>query len=346
MVNKTFCPLPFIHSCTNVGGRNKPCCRFSDKDYVDNISPRDYFYGKKMTDIRNKMLNGEYIKGCEKCYRDEKLGKVSYRQHAEGMFKNVNTESLRIKYIEIGLSNSCNFACVTCDAAYSTTWWKDIDAVNKIGLDKAKPAQQVVYTDFDFEPQDLQNIEMVKILGGEPFMEPKNIKFLQSLPLEYLELQIVTNCSVKPNEQWQSILNKVKKLQVNISLDGEGKTAEFVRYGTNWEKVTKNIQWWKDFQQQRRFVDISFHFVVHNLNLHNVNDYLDFSLPYFPTRFDILQQPYCLNIQILPKKKKEKFIKNIHNKFITRYLNTYLDFEDQSALKMLKRYKKTLEKIR
>ena len=44
-------------------------------------------------------------------------------------------------------------------------------------------------------------------------------------------------------------IKQSKKLNVDISLDGEGKTAEFVRYGTNWKKVIKNIKWWKDFKQ-------------------------------------------------------------------------------------------------
>ena len=346
MVNKTYCPLPFIHSCTNVGGRNKPCCRFSDKEYIDKISPRDYFYGSKMTELRNKMLKGEYIKGCEKCYRDEKLGRKSYRQTANQDFSNINKNNPEIRYIEVGLSNSCNFACVTCDAAYSTTWWKDIDAVNSIGANKKKKKKQVVYTDFDFVPQELKKVEMVKILGGEPFMEPRNIKFLQSLLLENINLQIVTNCSVKPNKEWQNIFVKCKKLNVDISLDGEGKTAEFVRYGTNWKKVIENIKWWKDFKAKHTNIEISFHFVVHNLNIHNINNYLEFSRKYFPTRFDILQQPYYLDIQILPKNKKEKFIKKIKNQFVTRYLQLHLEHEDLSALKMLKKYKKTLEKIR
>ena len=43
----------------------------------------------KMTELRNKMLKGEYIKGCEKCYRDEKLGRQSYRQMPKENFNNI-----------------------------------------------------------------------------------------------------------------------------------------------------------------------------------------------------------------------------------------------------------------
>lgn len=347
MVNDSFCVLPFFHSCTNVGGRNKPCCRFSDKEYTDNIPAKEYFNGSKLAELRSKMLNGEYIKGCEKCYQEESLGKTSYRNSMNEMFKKYDYKNPQMLYIEIGLSNSCNFACVTCDAAYSTSWWKDIDKVNEIGANKAKPKKQVIYSAWDFSKEELSGVKRVKLLGGEPFMEPKNIDFLNSLPVENITLDLVTNCSIKPNNKWLEIFKKVKQLHVSISLDGEGKTAEFVRYGTNWKKVAENIKWWKQLQQSaKNETEIIFHFVVHNLNIHNINDYLKFSKDIFPTTFDILQKPEYLNIRILPKKQKKDFIKMLDNKYIIGYLKNNLEYQDEKMLSILSSYKQTLENIR
>ena len=43
---QNFLPQSFIHSCTNVGGRNKPVVGFPDKEFIDKNIP-DYFYGSQ-----------------------------------------------------------------------------------------------------------------------------------------------------------------------------------------------------------------------------------------------------------------------------------------------------------
>lgn len=340
----SFCSLPFVHSCTNVGGRNKPCCRFSDMDYNDNINPIDYFKSAKLDKLRQKMLAGDYIKGCQKCYDEEKANKKSYRQQSNEKFQ-VDTLDPSIKFIEIGLSNSCNFACVTCDAAYSTTWWKDIDAVNELGANKAKPETQVVYTDDNFSKQDLIDLEIVKLLGGEPLMEPKNLEFLSKVNLSNIQLVLITNASVAPNKQWQEVLSKVKRLSLDISIDGVGKTAEFVRHGTNWAKVQKNIQWWINWSKTHN-MDMRFHYVVHNFNIHNIQDYEKWNTFGIKTTFDVLRQPEYLNIKILPKKEKAHYLNTLTNPQILNYLKQHIDYEDSSAYETMTLYKNWLEKNR
>lgn len=319
-----FCVLPFIHSCTNVGGRNKPCCRFSDEYYNDNVLPDDYFYGEKLDKLRQEMLEGKYVSGCKKCYEEEENGQISYRQKANKDFS-VDVNNPTIKFIEIGISNSCNFACVTCDAAYSTSWWKDIDAVNKIGANKAKPTQQVVYTNFDFK--DLSEVTHVKLLGGEPFMEPKNIEFLEKLPLEKTTIILVTNGSILPNKKWLDIIDRCKKLYIDISIDGFRKNAEFVRHGTNWKKLKANCKWWYNFRYQSKEysnkVILNYHFVVHSLNVLGLNEYITWHKNYLgeklPT-FDICKYPSYLDIKNLPKKIKQRIINECDLNHVNEYL--------------------------
>lgn len=367
-MNERFCVLPFIHSCTNVGGRNKPCCRFTDNDYYDKIDPKEYFISDKLNKLRKKMIAGEYIEGCTKCYEDEKNDpKRSYRQIYNHKFQSdFDVNAPKIKYIEIGLSNSCNFACVTCNAAYSTTWWKDIDAVNALGMKIDKPPTKVVYTDNFFTKDDLKNVKEVKLLGGEPFMEPRNLDFLTNLDLDNIILIMVTNGSVIPNEDWQEVLRKLKHLVLTISIDGVGETAEFVRYGTNWEKVEKTVNWWVEWSKIYD-LELNFHFVVHNFNIHNIPDFerwsriihrkknLEAGVSYparTESRYVMLTEPKYLDIRVLPREEKLKYIElldehySLNNQKIITYLETHIDYMDTESHSKMLAYKNWLENNR
>jgi MoaA/NifB/PqqE/SkfB family radical SAM enzyme len=344
-MNSNYCVLPFVHSCTNVGGRNKPCCRFSDQTYNDNISPLDYFNGEKLNLLREKMLRGEKIKGCNKCFSEEALGKESYRQRSNKQYKGYIGKSPKLKFIEIGLSNACNFGCVTCDAAYSTTWWNDIDDVNKVGANKAKPNNKVVYT--DIEINDFSDVDRIKILGGEPFMEPRNLEFLKKCNLENVELELVTNGSILPNKEWQDVLSSLKYINLDISLDGHGETAEFVRYGTNWNKLQSNIEWWKNWWSNHNNITIKSHYVVHALNIFDLNNYLKWQKEFgWKTTFDILQLPEYLNIKILPKFLKQELLNELDIPNITQYLQNNLEIFDIEQCNRLINYVNVLNKKR
>mgnify|MGYP001213904694 FL=1 len=344
-MNSNYCVLPFVHSCTNVGGRNKPCCRFSDQSYNDQVSPLDYFNGDKLNLLRNKMLNGEMIKGCNKCHAEESLGKQSYRQRSNNQYKEYIDKQPTLKFIEIGLSNACNFGCVTCDAAYSTTWWQDIDDVNAIGANKAKPDQKVVYTDSKFN--DFSNIDRIKILGGEPFMEPRNLEFLKKCNLKNIELELVTNGSILPNNEWQEILQQLKYVNLDISLDGHGEIAEYVRYGTNWKKLESNINWWKQWWSNNNNITIKSHFVVHALNAFDLHNYLEWQKKFkWKTTFDILQMPEYLNIKILPAEMKKEILEKVDIKNVTNYLNKHMNIFDKDQCSLLTNYVSVLNKKR
>lgn len=350
----SFCPLPFIHSCTNVGGRNKPCCRFSDHEYNDRVSPDEYFTGEKLESIRKQMLNGQPVKGCKKCYLEEANGLRSMRNFANDQWsEKYDIDKPTVKYIEIGLSNLCNYSCVTCDASYSTTWWNDIDKVNETGIDKAKPAQQIVYTKIPSKEM-LKEVEKVKLLGGEPFMEKNNLLFLKKLDIENITLELVTNGSVQPNKEWKYILDNCKQLQITISVDGIGQSAEWNRYGTNWNKVDKNIDYFKElvFGTMDKKHKINLHTVIHAMNVLDVDkveDYFDKKLngPRTPSHHgvDFLSMPSCLNILLLPDKAKKFINDNVKSTRIKKFLEKDIKCNKDENQRLLD-YANKLTKIR
>ena len=83
----TWCSLAWNHHFIGPGGNCKPCCRFKGqcvpKDNNLNVDSLDsLFHNKFMSDLRYKMLKGEKIEGCSKCYEEEDTGKrLSIRQN-------------------------------------------------------------------------------------------------------------------------------------------------------------------------------------------------------------------------------------------------------------------------
>ena len=74
----TLCLAPWNHIQINAEGIINPCCMFSPTIYhnqYDNLQKA--FEGPENQDLRKRMLNGEQIRGCEKCDLYEKLNKFS-----------------------------------------------------------------------------------------------------------------------------------------------------------------------------------------------------------------------------------------------------------------------------
>ena len=113
-----FCMAPFVHIQRNSYGEFNPCCMFSDRIYSEYDSIHDAFNGKENNILRQRMLKDEKIPGCDKCYRDESLGKSSYRQRFNNRYDKKYIENPKIKELELALGNKCNYKCVDCNTKY------------------------------------------------------------------------------------------------------------------------------------------------------------------------------------------------------------------------------------
>ena len=70
--------------------------------------------------IREKMLLGERLPGCGKCYAEEDMGKRSLRMINNAHPGTTITSEPKIRFLEFGGTNQCNLACTYCDSHYST----------------------------------------------------------------------------------------------------------------------------------------------------------------------------------------------------------------------------------
>jgi hypothetical protein len=311
----TFCAAPFVHMVQNPDGQYRTCCMYEKPLEGKYNDIKEAFDGKENQKIRQRMLSGEQLPECKKCDIDEMHdGKcwTSYRQEFNTKYEKKYIDDPILKTLEISVSNKCNFKCIDCGPRFSNQFGKTI--INNLPN----------YDNFN-------ELDHLKILGGELFLDKRNFELFRKIPRENINLFIITNNSIFPNDEILNLLLDFKHIDINISIDGIQEIAEFVRFGTKWSKFEKNWNKWFNWQSKigKHQVFIEPHFVMHTLNAPFYQDTLDWSnVEIEKWSWDFLNEPAWLNIKYLPEhikeyilRKNEKF-DEAFNGSLTRFLSS------------------------
>jgi sulfatase maturation enzyme AslB (radical SAM superfamily) len=109
-------------------------------------------------------------------------------------------------------------------------------------------------------------------------------------------MQLTTN-GTKFDNEWAEILSKFKNVRIQLSVDGIDKKAEYIRYGSKWEQIEKNITKMKQLSNVNLFI----HTTVSNLNLLSLSEIIQWCIDhnhYF--QFDTVTYPEEFSINNLP----------------------------------------------
>ena len=101
-MSKTYCVLPWVHMHVKPNKDVHLCSRKSiPLGNLNNASPEQIFNSVEMQGIREKMLNGECVAGCEKCYHEEKInGGQSLRTFMNNWFNQfLNHNNIKLNQI-------------------------------------------------------------------------------------------------------------------------------------------------------------------------------------------------------------------------------------------------------
>ena len=108
-----YCVLPFMHLQVKPNQQYKPCCRFKVRSHPELMkfnankhTPGEVLNSDEWKELRNKMLSGESIEGCSRCYSEEDRNVSSMRIGAN--YKYGFQEDVKLKYIEVSFGNFCN----------------------------------------------------------------------------------------------------------------------------------------------------------------------------------------------------------------------------------------------
>lgn len=356
--NKTYCPYLFRGAVMQVpDGAVVPCCRYNSKNYNDYPKSFDQGYDNIWNDIRQKALQGKQISGCWRCYHDEKLGIKSMRQGALETTNEIshdytidpNYNETELEFLEIQTGRYCNLKCRSCGPKLSTTWDEDLDKDDRI-IQNFFGNNTQEYVNIKSKPKTNQslstipketviNLKNIKATGGEPFLNDQFQSFLANLVewdlAKNISIEIFTNCSFFPKEQYRSLLPHFKNVKMNLSLDAIGNKAEFIRKGSTWSKVLDSVHKWIDVSLHNKNISIV---LGHTLTVYNViylKEFINWIESSFPNNLitnDLLdlhlaQTPeyLCLsNLDSIIQKQLTTIVNNDKNELLDKHNNKYI----------------------
>ena len=294
------------HLMYGIDGYIKPCCVFDTSvspEYKIQATPDQLNYNTELwhrasqTDFRD-------IPGCHKCVNDN---------HMIDFYDRIMTGGDDLEFIELAVSNECNLACRMCFPLCSTKIYQEVEQqggnIGKFVSNQQVKKSQVTALDI-INNVNLKSIKRIKIVGGEPFVSPQTFKLFDILEpyANNIHLQITTNCTFFP-KKYLKILSKFKRLVVLLSIDGVEKTAEYIRYGCEWNTVLEVLKQWSNTDFQKRITTS-----VQAYNMHQLPEIYQLAAEHhIPFSYHMVYNPSYLSVWSMPTDYMQKCVNIIQN---------------------------------
>lgn len=267
-------------------------------------------------------------KVCGSCIKKESTIGNSRRQY---FYRNISPKLLEtatynpnadpdIWYLEINSSNKCNLKCRMCGGEISSSWVKEEKQLNATMPDWMPLRKEGKYRRVEFDAvknilekkEYFQNLEFLKLTGGEPLMEEQNYQIMEQF-IEWgiaknIVLDINTNGTVI-NDRLFDIAKNFKKVKFHISIEGTGKLYQYIRGGDNFtiQQLESNIKQFSKLENTLIIYTVTIQ--VYNIfDIVNIwNWYKKIRTPDDEIFFtNAVVFPRYLNIHILPKTIKQQ----------------------------------------
>lgn len=324
--------------CITVEGSWRPCCRFNKFPHVDitNTSFREYKGSDFYQDVITDMENG-WADGCKKCQSEEARDQTSLRQ----VLNRDLSGTTDVEYIELSLSNKCNLACKMCSPAYSTLWNKLIDNNDSLQQYHQTVKSSKIDVPGIFKDVDMSHVKKIKYLGGEPFITPETGELFDYLAangkMSEIELECNTNCTLFPSK-WLAVLDKFKKVTIELSLDGVEEVNDYVRHGKTWNTIDPVIHKWSQHSKNSN-VDLNIFSTVQAYNLHDMKNVKALADSIGVKHYSsLLVVPEYLSVHVLPA----EYLTEIKDDYNKKY---YPSIENNNLLDKFKEFTYNIDNV-
>jgi len=311
--SKTFCVFPWNHLHVTPIGTAAPCCIAEScsnhEGMGDAKSNRlmDLVNSPKMKQLRLDMLNGVESEECKKCYQHEKANIPSFRQEGLRLYPEtvedaINTNEdgsvseFNMRYFDMRFSNLCNFKCRTCGQEYSSQWELENHKNNiPYALTFPKGANKELLQDV---VDQVSNFKKAYFAGGEPLiMEEHYLLLEEMIRQDRTDVALVYNSNISnlnyKNKDLLGLWKHFKKhVQVYASVDHVKERAEYIRHGTDWATIEKNII----ELRQHDFVKMTYNTVLSIFNILTIDQFYGYLVANnLYTNTDLAVSLYCMS---------------------------------------------------
>lgn len=260
--NETFCMMPWVHIHKTPEGVTLPCCigNFKYKKAIpENSSIAESVNSDFMKQLRVDMLHGRRNAVCKACYNSEKTGH-SFRQESNQLYGKYLQENImntthdgtlhnfKMRHFDIRLNNVCNFKCRTCNAGYSSLW--EAEDIKQGLRGKTQTMSDVACTSSMLKEilEHIPHMDRAYFAGGEPLVAEEHYLILDSLlQADRTDVCLVYNSNAsKLKFKKKDVLKLWEKFEQPVeffaSVDHFGSRAEYIRHGTRWPEIEKNLK--------------------------------------------------------------------------------------------------------
>ena len=361
----TFCYFPFYAMSMKLfdGKQLKgvtPCCKMSnngttvlDQDEINELTPLEIFEHEKFEKIRSDALNNVRNENCSICWAQEDRGLHSYRLTSSWVFDDEFKQDLR--EFDVSFSKKCNLVCRMCNLGGSHQFYKDLEyfkSKNKLH-EVSEATSKATFPNVKFDTENnsqlnwlldnYQQIKFLKVSGGEPLYDKKVQKLIKILvENDYAKnvlLQFHTNATLLDDANIE-LLNQFKQQAHVFSVDGTGKTYEYIRHKSSFDLVESNIFNW--LSKSNNIRSVAFNLVLSALNVLNLREYLEWIGDTFSYKYEIKIhiseiRPFTRGISLynvpidilkLAKKRVEDFEKDNTNNLLHYEIGNIYKFID------------------
>lgn len=352
-----FCSSPWIHIRIDPTGQYLPCRWSSHQNTtgynIANTSIVEFMNSGTMQDIRTSMLAGDALAMCSACYYEDSNNKISGRQRQllktainiqnfdKTLCASPQWEQFKYSYdhhgltlnqpvdLQIDLGNTCNSACVMCIPTYSSRLAADYVKLNlvdstlfknyKVGKNWAD--DDLLVDKFVSEIVDIPNIKYIHFLGGETLYLRSFYKICNSLiesgHSKNISIGITTNCTINGPEL-DHIIKNFKNVHLGLSIEAFHSVNNYIRYPSVIEQIRDNIQYFLSLRDQTA-LHLSLRITPNILSVYHLDSLFEFMLSNKITAesCNILHEPSCLRIELLPDNIRQEILAKINTLIAT-----------------------------
>ena len=350
----TYCMAPFVHAYVMTGEASERVCCVA-KPHCDSVETnlKKRWSSIDYQKIRQQMLSdtpSDYIKNiCSNCINVEEAGDESDRQRFNKTYNHIavnTTTGNEFKTpldLDLRPSNLCNLQCRMCVSTSSSQIEKEIQKHGEIlwfmGPEHVK-INELDEKNINFLLSNIEHSKRIKFLGGEPTIMREVHSMLDIMidrNIVDIPIHFTTNLT-NANPTFLKKLEKFSNISFNYSIDGTGKTLEYIRHPVNWDLIQQNIKIYENFTSNS-----SISFTLQAYNLHNLKEFIDWSSSVnVKMRINLVEQPEWDSVFVLPIDYRIRYLKEIN----TNITNHLLHNDTKYSIIDFIRHTKILDKTR
>ena len=266
-----------MHSFNYKNGFATTCAVNVDQCHrLDGSLPSEFINSDGFKDLRLKLYNGDWPRGCNQCELANKWGTKAVRDdlpefYSEEFFnpETGEVDFKSIQMLEFRFNNSCNMSCLHCDHVFSSGWetklksYKPDQETIDLDIHQLLKRRHRTIAELETLPRiDMRNAEVDTICddliknfpnlrhfdvsGGEPLKQKQFFHVLEKMQehpnIENMTMMFYTNFNADADmEELAKLLDPYKFVTIHISIDCGERIYDYFRDG-DWNKLVENIK--------------------------------------------------------------------------------------------------------